>query len=270
MPGINNPTLVIKSYDNYETDVLPALLDDDGQLLKKVEAKEKFTVDMSAQKCTEALKDAAAVLEIAIAASHGFPCNAKIINLLGRYQTLVVDADIATAAFLTACMQALKYFKTAFACLEKSKIDLVEKMLLATSKIAGEMTAIATKIAIASGKAAEEALTILNTTDVAKSAAQVSKSETDAAVKASKETTSILEKDLEEKTRRVSDAQAAEKTAMSQRNMQGGVNTTDYSVLWGLWKSRTPSAPHASKRSRSSKRPTKRSRKSRSSLQTCT
>ncbi|KDO22734.1 hypothetical protein SPRG_12161 [Saprolegnia parasitica CBS 223.65] len=158
----SNPALMLVSCDDYATDVEPALAD--GPLKNAIAAKEPYLAVKSCQQSMKLLMDVTKLLETATAASHGFPCSSAIINTLGRYQSLVVDTDIAADAFLRACMQVLKNYKTAFALRDKKKFDLVKKLLASATKIAKRMETIADELATTSKAAASIAQASLDET----------------------------------------------------------------------------------------------------------
>ncbi|EQC29909.1 hypothetical protein SDRG_12453 [Saprolegnia diclina VS20] len=98
---IVNPTLAITSYDCFETGVQVVLLKN-TELMKKVATKEQFFTVISAYQCMETLQDVVKMLEIAVAASHGFACNTDIkvatkeqfFTVISAYQCMETLQDV--------------------------------------------------------------------------------------------------------------------------------------------------------------------------------
>ncbi|EQC29911.1 hypothetical protein SDRG_12455 [Saprolegnia diclina VS20] len=141
MPTMTNRTLTIASSNCYETAV----------------RVEPFKDTELMEKCMETLKEVNKLLEIAATVSHSSSCHAKIVALLGDYQTLVVEIDTAADAFLCGCMQVLKSYKFAFAFLHKGKYDKTKKLLVSTCAVAGRLGAIAGELVKASAEAVKDA-----------------------------------------------------------------------------------------------------------------
>ncbi|KDO21688.1 hypothetical protein SPRG_13026 [Saprolegnia parasitica CBS 223.65] len=227
-----DPTSAMESLDNYETDVQPALAN--GQLMQKVVAKEKSLAATSGQQCMQSLKDAAYYLETAIAASHGHPCNTSIIGLTSRYQTLVVDTDIACANYLSSSMEALKYYKYAFFFVGEGDIDEAKTLLQATADIAASLEAIAEALEQQSTTAVREAEASLEVTSKASALAHETK---DKAAQARDAASALKEEREKRKTDEENAINAAKTTldaAARARQVQDNVDMADINVLWGL------------------------------------
>ncbi|EQC32714.1 hypothetical protein SDRG_09687 [Saprolegnia diclina VS20] len=228
-----DPTTAIESLDNYETDVQPALAD--GQIKLKVASKEKLLAATSAKKCMESLEDGAYSLETAIAASHGHPCNTLIIGLTSRYQTLVVNTDIACATYLSSSMDALKFYKYAFYFVGEGQIDEAKALLQATADIAASLETIAAELEQQSANAMREAETSLEATSTASTLACETKNQ--AAI--ARAVASAKQAKLDErKTDNENDVNAAKTSldaAARERQAQDTVEMTDVKVLWGLY-----------------------------------
>jgi chromosome segregation ATPase len=91
------------------------------------------------------------LLQVAYAGSKGYKCNAQIVQVLSRYQTLVKDTFFTSSVFVGACLSSLKVHRLALRhVVERHDTNKAIEVLSGCEEMAGKM-------ATASGELVEKA-----------------------------------------------------------------------------------------------------------------
>eukprot|EP01084_Bolivina_argentea_P306749 530116_1 len=117
----SNNTQLSKVSDSFVRAIVQVENSSDIEKILKNEQNKKMVMQYEKRYYTINVHDAMIKLEtsgnllqLAYASSHGFSCQAIIVNLLSKYATLVKQTDIATGTFVETSITSLQYHKTAF------------------------------------------------------------------------------------------------------------------------------------------------------------
>lgn len=110
-------------------DLEKVVIQSSAQYYNTVNVQEALTNLMSVGKC----------LQVAYAGTKGHASCVAVTKILSKYQTLLKNSFVTTAAFVDACVQALNCHRLALLLVEKKKITKGMKQIAACAKAADKM-----------------------------------------------------------------------------------------------------------------------------------